>query len=312
MSTRLADRVAIITGAASGIGRASVLAFVRQGARVVLADIDRERAEHTLQLAEAEAGAGCARFQSCDVSRESDVAALVQLALDSYGRLDCMFNNAGLPGAVGALTEISVEAWDRTFAVLTRGVFLGIKHAARAMGARGGGTIINTASIAGLNAGAGPAAYSACKAAVISLTRSAAVELAPQHIRVNAVCPGLILTPLLERGQTTPLAQVLSSAQPWPEAGLPEHVADAALFLASDESRFVTGEALVVDGGITARGPGVFAQGNPAGKAIANSISKSLKAGASAAEPAPGFDPGSSPTSAWQTHVADADATGDR
>jgi len=156
-----------------------------------------------------------------------------------------------------------------------------------------GGVIINTASIAGLHAGAGPTAYSACKAAVISLTRSAAVELAPMHIRVNALCLGLILTPLLERGQDTELAKVLPQAQPWPEAGTPEHIAQAALFLASDQSRFMTGETLVLDGGITARGPGVFAQGNPAGKAIANSISRSLRRCAKPGDPSPGFDPGS-------------------
>jgi len=159
----------------------------------------------------------------------------------------------------------SVDAWDRTFAVLVRGVFLGIKHAAPAMRPHGG-TIINTASIAGFNAGAGPAAYSACKAAVIGLTRSAAVQLAPDKIRVNALCPGLILSPLLERGQSTSLEDVLSAAQPWPEAGLPEYIADVALFLASADSRFVTGEALVADGGILARGPGVFARDNPVGK----------------------------------------------
>lgn len=293
MSTRLQDRVAIITGGASGIGRASALAFARQGARVVVADIDRERALQTVQLIAAEYGQARACFQACDVSSERDIEALVQRALSEYGRLDCMFNNAGLPGAVGPITEVSVEDWDRTFAVLTRSVFLGIKHAGRALQSLGGGTIINTASIAGLNAGAGPAAYSACKAAVISLTRSAAVQLAPLRIRVNALCPGLILTPLLERGQRTPLAEVLSAAQPWPEAGLPEHVAEVAVFLASDESRFVTGEAMVVDGGITARGPGVFAQGNAAGKAIANSISNSLKGAAQDGAAAPGFDPGS-------------------
>jgi NAD(P)-dependent dehydrogenase (short-subunit alcohol dehydrogenase family) len=127
-----------------------------------------------------------------------------------------------------------------------------------------------------LNAGAGPAAYSSCKAAVIGLTRSAAVELAPLRIRVNALCPGLILTPLLERGRTSDLPDVLSKAQPWPEPGLPEHIADAALFLASDDSRFITGEALVVDGGITARGPGVFARNNPVGRAIAQSIARDL------------------------------------
>jgi NAD(P)-dependent dehydrogenase (short-subunit alcohol dehydrogenase family) len=243
-----------------------------------------------LQLAAEVAPREHACFVRCDVSAEADVQAAVARALDAFGRLDCMFNNAGLPGAVGAITETSVADWDRTFAVNVRGVFLGIKHAATAMRAHGG-SIINTASIAALNAGAGPAAYSSCKAAVVGLTKSAALELAAQRIRVNALCPGLILTPLLERGQAGALPQVLQRAQPWPEAGLPEHVADAALFLASDESRFITGESLVVDGGITARGPGVFERDNAAGKAIANSISRSL-----AQQRTPGgrigFDPG--------------------
>jgi NAD(P)-dependent dehydrogenase (short-subunit alcohol dehydrogenase family) len=294
MTARLSNKVAIITGGASGIGRASVLRFLEQGARVVFADLNQDKAAETLQLAAAVAPSEQVRFVRCDVACEQDVVALVQRALAEFGQLDCMFNNAGLPGAVGALTEISSEAWDRTFAVLVRGVFLGIKHAIPALQARGG-TIINTASIAGLNAGAGPTAYSACKAAVISLTRSAAVELAPSQIRVNALCPGLILTPLLERDQPTDLEQLLRQGQPWPEAGLPEHIADAALFLASDESRFITGEALVVDGGITARGPGVFARGNPIGKAIANSISRNLTdRKSSAADASIQFDPGSS------------------
>jgi NAD(P)-dependent dehydrogenase (short-subunit alcohol dehydrogenase family) len=279
---RLANKVAIITGGGSGIGRASVLRFAQEGARVIVADVNREAAQHTLQLAGVADNRVIA--QHCDVSNEDDVAALVERAVAAFGRLDCMFNNAGLVGAVGPLTETSVESWDRTFAVLVRGVFLGIKHAARAMQTHGG-TILNTASIAGFNAGAGPHAYSSCKAAVIALTKSAAVELAPHQIRVNAVCPGLILSPMLERGQSTELEGVLKAAQPWPEAGLPEHIADVALFLASDESRFVTGEALVADGGILARGPGVFARDNPVGKAIAKSVSKSFRAR--------GTDPGS-------------------
>jgi len=287
---RLADKVAIITGGASGIGRASVLRFVAEGARVVIADIHVDRLDETLARAGELASPERVRAVRCDVSEERDVAALVQHALDAFGRLDCMFNNAGLPGAVGPLTETSVDAWDRTYAVLVRGVFLGIKHAARTMQAHGG-SIINTGSIAALSAGAGPAAYSSCKAAVLGLTRSAAVELAPARIRVNAVSPGLILTPLLERGQTTTLAEVLGKAQPWPEPGLPEHVADAALFLASDESRFITGESLLVDGGISARGPGVFARDNPVGKAIANNISRSLS-GQRAESGAIHFDPG--------------------
>jgi NAD(P)-dependent dehydrogenase (short-subunit alcohol dehydrogenase family) len=295
MTGRLNDKVAIITGGASGIGRASALRFLAEGARVVIADRNDAAAQQTLQLA-GEAGATeRLRFVHCDVAEERDVAALVQTTLSAFGRLDCMFNNAGVPGAVGPLVETTVEAWDRTFAILVRGVFLGIKHAARAMHANGdaGGTIINTGSMAGFNAGGGPAAYSACKSAVIALTRSAAVELGPLRIRVNALCPGLILTPLLERGRSTELEAVLSHAQPWPEAGLPTHIASVALFLASDESRFVTGEALLADGGITARGPGVFARDNPVGKAIAKSISDSLNVPGQARAPVR-FDPGTS------------------
>jgi len=292
MDGRLNGKVAIITGGASGIGRASVLRFAEQGARVVVADVNLRQAEETLLLLRERGLGERACLQLCDVTREDAVQACVQRAISEYGQLDCMFNNAGIPGAVGALSEVSVEAWDQTFAVLVRGVWLGIKHAARAMQERGG-TIINTASIASFHAGAGPAAYSACKAAVVSLTRSAAVELAHARIRVNAVCPGLILTPLLERGQTTELESVLSRAQPWPEAGLPEHIADVALFLASDESRFMTGESLLADGGINARGPGVFARGNPVGKAIANSISSSMKSQPTPTLDGPiGFDPG--------------------
>jgi NAD(P)-dependent dehydrogenase (short-subunit alcohol dehydrogenase family) len=288
----LEDKVAIVTGGASGIGRASVLCFVEQGARVVIADVDRTRGTETLELALQRSAAGRVCFQPCDVSNEADVQALVQRAVSEFGRLDCMFNNAGIVGAVGPLMDMAVDAWDRTFAVLVRGVFLGTKHAARAMQGSGGGVIINTASIAGMHAGAGPTAYSACKSAVISLTRSTAVELAPHRIRVNAVCPGLILTPLLDRGQHTDLPGVLRQAQPWPETGTPEHIAQAALFLATDQSRFMTGETLVLDGGLTARGPGVFAEGNPTGKAIANSISRSLRPDAGDAAPL-GFDPGS-------------------
>jgi NAD(P)-dependent dehydrogenase (short-subunit alcohol dehydrogenase family) len=297
MTDRLLDKVAIITGGGSGIGRASVLRFAQEGAHVVIADVNLDAANRTLELARERLGPRAERVQvqRCDVACEEDVAALIERAQRTFGRLDCMFNNAGLVGAVGPLVDTSVEAWDRTFAVLVRGVFLGIKHAAPALRERGG-TIINTASIAGFNAGAGPSAYSSCKAAVIALTRSAAVELAADRIRVNALCPGLILTPMLDRGRgkEAELGQVLSAGQPWPEAGRPEHIADVALFLASDDSRFVTGEALVADGGVLARGPGVFARDNPVGKAIANNISKSFRERRAGSDAPIGFDPGNS------------------
>ena len=187
---------------------------------------------------------------------------MVQLAVDEFGGLDIVFNNAGVGGAFGPVTRMEVEDWDYTFAVLVRGVFLGIKHGAAAMQtAGGGGSIINTASVAGLSGGGGPLAYSAAKAAVVNLTRAAAVELAPDRIRVNAICPGVILTPLaLGRADPAAAADRFAQLQPWPEHGTGDDIAGAALFLAGDDSRFVTGEALVVDGGLTALGPGLSRQ----------------------------------------------------
>ena len=152
-----------------------------------------------------------------------------------------------------------VEDWDYTFAVLVRGVFLGIKHAARAMKAQGrGGAIVNTASVAGVTGGSGPLAYSSAKAAVINMTRVAATELASDRIRVNAICPGGILTPLIDRGDPGAVAERLVHLQPWPEHGRPEDIAAAAFFLAGDDARFITGEALVVDGALLAAGPNLF------------------------------------------------------
>jgi NAD(P)-dependent dehydrogenase (short-subunit alcohol dehydrogenase family) len=251
---RLEGRVALVTGGASGMGCDTVRRFVEEGARVVVADLNEENGKRVAE----ELGGERVRFVRADVSQEQDVEAAVSLAREAFGRLDCVFNNAGLGGALGPLTETRVEDWDYTFSVLVRGVFLGIKHGALAMQeGEGGGSIINTASVAGLSGGAGPAAYSACKAAVINLTRAAALELAEHRIRVNAICPGGILTPLLHRGFPEQAEERLRSLQPWPEAGRGEHIAGAALFLASDDARFVTGEALVVDGGLTAAGPNI-------------------------------------------------------
>jgi NAD(P)-dependent dehydrogenase (short-subunit alcohol dehydrogenase family) len=255
MAGRLEGKVAVITGGASGIGRATVLRFLAEGARVVAADLNEATGQELLDLAAQAGQARDIRFVRTDVTQEDQVAAAVGRAVSDFGRLDCVFNNAGVAGAFGPITHISAEDWDYTFAVLVRGVFFGIKHGARVMKAQGsGGAIINTASVAGLSGGDGPQAYSASKAAVINLTRAGAVELAPDKIRVNAICPGGILTPLLHRGSPDALAPVLEKLQPWPEVGRPEHIASAALFLAGDDARFVTGEALVVDGGLTAMG----------------------------------------------------------
>jgi NAD(P)-dependent dehydrogenase (short-subunit alcohol dehydrogenase family) len=207
-------------------------------------------------LDEADAGDRL-RFVRTDVSSESDVEELVADAVTNFGAVDVMFNNAGLGGAFGPVTEIRVEDWDWTFGVLCRGVFLGTKHAGRAMKEAGrGGSIINTASVAGLSGGAGPIAYSSAKAAVINFTRAASAELAAWMIRINAICPGAIATPLLAMGRSTDELQAsLGNAQPWPGFGRADDIAHTALFLASDEARFVTGAAIVVDGGMTANGP---------------------------------------------------------
>jgi NAD(P)-dependent dehydrogenase (short-subunit alcohol dehydrogenase family) len=251
----------VITGGASGMGRATALRFLDEGASVVVADLNEGTAKETLALAEARGAGSRIAFQRTNVADEDDVAAVVARAQDAFGGLDCMFNNAGIGGAIGSLLELDVEDWDATCAVLLRGVFLGIKHAGRAMKQSGrGGSIINTASVAGLSGGAGPACYSACKAGVVNLSRAAALELAPLRIRVNAICPGGILTPLIHRGQEAQARERLGRLQPWPDHGRGEHIANAALFLASDESEFVTGEALVVDGGLTAAGPSLPSQ----------------------------------------------------
>ena len=256
MAGRLESRAAVITGGASGIGRAAVLQFLAEGARVVVADLNELTGKETLELAGQAGHAAAVRFVRTDVSQEADVEAAVQLCVREFGRLDCIFNNAGLGGAFGSITDMAVEDWDYTFSVLARGVFLGIKHAARVMKTQGqGGAIVNTASVAGLGGGAGPLAYSSAKGAVVNLTRAAARELAADLIRVNAICPGAILTPLLHRGNAEAVGAALAQIQPWPEAGQPEHVASAALFLASEESRFITGETLVVDGGLMAASP---------------------------------------------------------
>lgn len=254
---RLADKVAVVTGGASGMGKATVLRFLAEGARVVIADFNALTGEAVMAEASDLGYADEVRFIKTDVAEEADIEAMMKYALEHFGRLDIVFNNAGVGGAIGPLTETTVEAWDYTMDVLAKGVFLGIKHAARIMREQGeGGSIINTASIAGLSGDGGPMVYSAAKAAVISLSQSAAVELAPDKIRVNAICPGFIATPLASGGvQPEATEERFAKSQPWPEHGSGDHIAGAALFLASDDARFVTGEKLVVDGGLTAAGP---------------------------------------------------------
>jgi NAD(P)-dependent dehydrogenase (short-subunit alcohol dehydrogenase family) len=227
---RLKDRVAVITGGASGMGRSTVMRFLDEGASVVVADFNAATGAETLAEAVARGHGARARFVKTDVAQEAEIEAMVRCAVDEFGGLDVIFNNAGVGGAIGPLTETTVEDWDYTFGVLVRGVFLGIKHAARVMRAQGrGGSIINTASIAGLSGDAGPFAYSAAKAAVINMSMGAAVELAVDRIRVNAICPGFIATPLAAAGGSMEELQArFAAAQPWPEYGSGDHIAGAA------------------------------------------------------------------------------------
>jgi NAD(P)-dependent dehydrogenase (short-subunit alcohol dehydrogenase family) len=254
--SRLAGKVALVTGGASGIGEATVRLFVAEGASVVIADLQDERGRRVA----AELGVRAA-YEHADVSREADVKAAVDATVARFGRLDCIFNNAGYGGVGGRIGEIPVEGFDATLGVLLRGVFLGMKHAAPVMTRQGSGSIISTASIAGLRTGLGPHVYSAAKAAVIHLTRTVAMELGEHNVRVNCICPGGIATPIFGKGlglsperaeEIVPLMKgVLENLQPIKRAGLPEDIAQAALWLASDDSTFVNGHALVVDGGLT-------------------------------------------------------------
>ncbi len=256
MGDRLEGKVAVITGGASGMGLATVELFLDEGASVVIGDLNAGNGRAALDRLSSEGHGDRVRFTTTDVSVEDDVAAMTDLAVEAFGRLDVVFNNAGIGGAFGPITEIDVEDWDTSFAVLVRSVFLGTKHAARVMIPQGsGGSIINTASIAGMGGGAGPQAYSAAKAAVVSLAKTTALELAEHRIRVNAICPGIIFTPLMHSGNEEQAEEVVAELQPWPDRGEGSHIAATALFLASDESEFITGQEHIVDGGLLAAGP---------------------------------------------------------
>lgn len=253
---KLDGKVAVITGGASGIGDATVRLFVEEGCRVVIADVQDDRGA---RLAE-ELGKS-ASYLHADVSQEAHVSGAIAHAVSRFGRLDCLFNNAGAGGVVGPIEEIPADGFDHTMGVLLRGVFLGMKHAAPIMKRQGRGSIISTASVAGLQAGYGPHVYSAAKAAVVHLTRSVAMELGESGVRVNCICPGGIATPIFGSalGLAGPAADrvaelmktLLATRQPIQRAGLPEDIARAALWLASEESSFVNGHALIVDGGLT-------------------------------------------------------------
>ncbi len=256
MGDRLKGTVAIVTGGASGMGRATVARFVAEGACVVIADLQRDKGE---QLARDMGD--CTRFVATDVCDEREIQALVETTVQTFGPVTCMFNNAGFGGVTGEVDAIDMgEPYERTVGAMLTGVIAGIKHVTPVMKAHGGGSIISTASVAGLMGGYGPHVYSAVKSAVVNLTRSVALELGPHNIRVNAICPGGIATPIFagqlavggNQDYAAAVRPGLSLMQPIPRAGEPEDIANAACFLASDESSFITGHALVVDGGLTA------------------------------------------------------------
>ena len=254
----LDGRVAVITGAASGIGRATAERFVEEGARVVIADIDDETGgEVARALGEA------AIYVRADVTEEAEIEAALAQAMITFDRLDVVFNNAGFSGVGGGIEVISTDGYDHTMSVLLRGVFLSIKHAAKVMKRQGSGSIISNASIAGISTAiSAPHIYKVAKAGVVHLTRSVAVELGPSGVRVNCVCPGYIPTPIFahDRGMAgakaeetvARIAPLFDDLQPIKRAGRARDIAEAVLWLASDKASFVTGHALVVDGGVTA------------------------------------------------------------
>jgi NAD(P)-dependent dehydrogenase (short-subunit alcohol dehydrogenase family) len=256
MAGRLDGKVAVITGGVSGIGLGTVELFAAQGCQIVAADIQDEKGRMLEQRFR-----GQVRYAHCDVTVEGDIVGALGLAKSEFGGLDILFNNAGISDGMRQIPEIEAETWSWIFDVLVRGPALGMKLATPMMLERGGGSIINTASIAGLQAGWGPIAYSSAKAAVIHMSRCAAAQLSPQKIRVNAICPGLIATSIFGASLGLPrevadqmaarVAEHGASVQPVPKAGAPEDIAKAALYLASDDSEFVTGTHIVVDGGIT-------------------------------------------------------------
>jgi len=258
MSGRLEGKAAVVTGGASGIGRATAELFMAEGAKVVVADIQTDKGAQM----EREFAASM-RFARCDVTQEADIEAAVALAVAEFGRLDIMFNNAATPGTPAYIEDITVEDWDAAHALILRSVMLGCKHAARVMGPQGGGSIVNTSSgvaIVPFSRNRGPA-YGTMKAGVAHLTKFLAAELGPKNIRVNAVLPGFIMTPILGGSSGAPIAvadrmmpyleESFAELGPSPRAGYPADIAEAVLYLASDAAGWVSGVNLPVDGGFT-------------------------------------------------------------
>ncbi|MFC2018060.1 glucose 1-dehydrogenase [Chloroflexota bacterium] len=242
-------KVALVTGAGSGIGQASALKFAREGAKIVIADISAEGGGETLEMVRKAGGEGI--FVKTDVSRKDDVEAMVSKAVETYGRLDCAHNNAGVGGSWGRMADASEENWDRVMSINLKGIWYCMRAEIGQMLKQDGGAIVNTASAGGLMASKFTADYTTSKHGVVGLTRAAAVDYATRSIRVNCVCPGIVATPLSAPLQADPnMAAIFASMQPPNRFAQPGEIANAAVWLCSDEASFVNGHALAVDGGM--------------------------------------------------------------
>jgi NAD(P)-dependent dehydrogenase (short-subunit alcohol dehydrogenase family) len=252
MAAEFEGKVAVVTGASSGIGRATAEAFAREGASTVLADLDRDAGREVVEGIDAAGGEAC--FVKADVSKRGEVEAMVAQALERYGRLDCAFNNAGIEGDMASTVECTEDNWDRTLDINLKGVWLCMKYELPPMLQQGGGAIVNCSSVAGLVGFRNLPAYCASKAGVVELTKAAALEYADAGIRVDAICPGVIRTPMVERvvAGDPDLEAQYTALQPMGRMGEPEEIAESVLWLCSDGASFVTGHALVADGGLVA------------------------------------------------------------
>jgi len=248
---RLKNKVALVTGGGSGIGRATCLLFAREGAKIVVADYVAEGGNETVR--QITAAGGEAAFVQADVSKSADVQNMIATTVRTYGRVEVLFNNAGIEGPSAKLVNYKEEDWERVIAIDLTAVYLGMKYVIPEMIKQGGGVILSTASVAGLVGLPGSGAYAAAKAGVINMTRMVALEYADKNIRVNCICPGIISTPMVDRVMGGRPSEHVIRMEPIGRLGKPEDIANAALFLASDESSFATGAPFIIDGGFVAR-----------------------------------------------------------